>query len=301
MRLPSLLAAWALCAAAAPAAHSQPACEGGAYLNPQLFRGEAAHHSAVAEQEMHAFIAKTGLPSAPLYSIKRTDDVTASGRTPYCWIYSNTVVGLLSGYRPVVVNSELTQPAVLAITHVVEGSTPGQRAVLLKNLPKAEQQAILEKMQRSRCMGTAASVEAAIVKAEALCAYVEDVAAEKAVGQQGLIARAAFAWEDQSWTGVATREAAGLNATTKGLAGKTDKVHVAKLVVIPTRSTSFGFGLYVHPSVPEAAVKKAAAAFQGLSAPSKPLATALDIGAQYSFVVPSAEQIEAMKKALGLR
>jgi hypothetical protein len=284
----------------APAAHAQ-ACEGGAYLNPQLFRGEAAHQSAIAEQEMRTFIGKTGLPATPLYSIKRTDDVTASGKTPYCWIYSNLVVGMMSGYKPVVVNTESVQPAVLAITNVVAGGALDAPAVPLKSLPAAEQKAVIDQLQRSKCMGTASGVEAAIVKAEGLCAYVEDVAPQAAVGQQGLIAKAAFAWEEGAWAGIATREASAMALTMKNLAGRSEKLHAARLVVIPTKATSVGFGLYVHPSVSDAVVKKAVASFKELSSPSRPLAIALDLGPQFAFATPTTEQVDKMSAAVGIR
>lgn len=282
----------------APAAQAQT-CEGGAYMNPQLFRGEAAYQSNVAEQEMHAFIGRAGLPQTPLYAIKKVDDITASGRTPYCWVYANQVTGLVSGYKLAVFNNEVIQPAVLAITAAGKAATDAG-AVALKTLPPAEQKAVLDQLQRSKCFGTAAGVEAAIAKAEGLCGNVEDVAPQATVGQQGLIAKATYAWEEQSWAGVVTREPAALGATLKGLAGRSEKVHQARLVVVPTKSTSVGFGLYLHPSVPDAAVKKAVAAFQGLTAPSKPLAIALDLGPQFSFVVPTADQLEKMRVAIGL-
>lgn len=283
----------------APAAQAQ-SCEGGAYLNPQLFRGEAAHQSALAEQEMHSFMSRTGLPATPIYSIKRVDDITASGRTPYCWTYANPVIGLLSGYKLVVVNNEPIQPAVLAITAAVPGAPPDAPAVQIKTLPAAQQKAILDQLTRSKCFGTAAGVEGAIAKAEGLCGNVEDVAAQATVGQQGLIAKAAFAWEEQAWAGIVTRESAALATSLKGLAGRSEKVHQARLVVVPTKGTSVGFGLYVHPSVSDAAVKKAVAAFQGLSAPARPLMVALDLGPQFSFVVPTADQVEKMRAAIGI-
>jgi hypothetical protein len=90
-------------------------------------------------------------------------------------------------------------------------------------------------------------------------------------------------------------------ANLNGLAGKSEKVHDARLVVVPTRGSSFGFGLYVHPSVDTGVVKKASAAFQSLTAPSKPLAVALDLGPQFSIVVPTQQQVEATASAIGLR
>jgi hypothetical protein len=282
----------------APAAQAQ-SCDGGAYMNPQLFRGEAAYQSAVAEQEMHAFIGRAGLPQAPLYAIKKVDDITSSGRTPYCWVYTNQVTGLMSGYKLAVFNNEVVQPAVLAITAAGKAATDAG-AVALKTLPPAEQKAVLDQLQRSKCFGTAASVEGAIAKAEGLCGNVEDVAPQATVGQQGLIAKASYAWDEQSWAGVVTREPAALGVSLKGLAGRSEKVHQARLVVVPTKATSVGFGLYLHASVPDATAKKAVAAFQGLTAPSKPLAVALDLGPQFSFVAPTAEQLEKMRAAIGL-
>jgi hypothetical protein len=287
-------------ACTAIAVQAQP-CEGGAYLNPPLFRGEAAYQSALAEQEMYSFIGGTGLPSSPLYSVKRVDDITSSGRRPYCWAYANAIVGFLSGYKLVVVNAEPVHPAVLAITALVRGAKADAPAVPLSSLGAAEQKAIVEKMQRSRCFGTTSGVEGALVAAEGLCGNVEAVAAQAAVGQQGLIAKAAFEWEEQGWVGVASREGAAVNATLHGLAGRFESVHSARLVVIPTKGTSLGFGLYVHPSVPEPQIKKAVAAFRALRAPSKALSVALDLGPEFEFVEPSAEQIQKMRAALGLR
>lgn len=292
--------AFALATLLAPSVQAQT-CEGGAYLNPQLFRGEAALRGALAQQEIHEFIGAIGLPTTPLYSIKRVDDITASGRAPYCWAYVNTVVGLLSGYKLVVVNNETMQSAVLAITSVSAGAPRDVAAVELKSLPAAEQKAILDRMQRSKCFGTADGVEAAIVRAEGVCGSVEYVAPQVAIGQQGLIAKAAFEWEEQAWTGIATRQAMALTTDLKGLAGRFESVHSARLVVIPTKGISLGFGLYVHSSVPEATVKKAIAAFQGLSSPSKPLAVALDLGPKFSFITPSADQVDKLRTTIGIR
>ena len=295
-----LCSVFALAAALVPSVQAQT-CEGGAYLNPQLFRGEAALRSALAQQEVRDFVGATGLPITPLYAIKRVDDITASGRVPYCWAYANTVVGLLSGYKLVVVNNEVIQPAVFAITAVAPGAKRDVGPVELKSLPAADQKAILDRMQRSKCFGTADGVEAAVVRAEGLCGSLEYVAPQAAIGQQGLIAKAAFEWEDQAWTGIATREAMALATDLKGLAGRFESVHLARLVVIPTKGSSLGFGLYVHSSVPEATVKKAVAAFQGLSSPSRPLAVALDLGSKFSFITPSADQVDKLRTTIGIR
>ena len=292
--------AFALATMLTPSVQAQT-CEGGAYLNPQLFRGEAALRGALAQQEIHEFIGPIGLPTTPLYSIKRVDDITASGRAPYCWAYVNTVVGLLSGYKLVVLNNEPVQPAVLAITSVIAGAPRDGTAVELKSLPAAEQKAILDRMQRSKCFGTADGVEAAIVRAEGVCGSVEYVVPQVAIGQQGLIAKAAFEWEEQAWTGIATRQTMALTTDLKGLAGRFESVHSTRLVVIPTKGASLGFGLYVHSSVPEATVKKAIAAFQNLSSPSRPLAVALDLGPKFSFITPSSDQVDKLRMTIGIR
>jgi hypothetical protein len=41
---------------------------------------------------MLTFMGTTGLSISPLYRIKQADEVTASGRAPYCWIYAIQVM-----------------------------------------------------------------------------------------------------------------------------------------------------------------------------------------------------------------
>ncbi len=277
------------------------ACEGGAYLNPQLFSGESAVQRSRVEQEMRTFMNTTGLPVAAMYSVKQVDEVTSPGRAPYCWIYANQVMGLLSGYKPVVVNTEIGQPAVLVITSAVAGGPRDPGAVPLGTLDAKEQLAVLDQLKRSKCVGTTGGVDTEIVKAEGLCAIVVAVSPQVALGQQGLIARAAYEWDDHTWAGVVTRNSAGLKTSLKGFAGKADNVHLARLVSVPTRSTSMGFGLYVHASVPDAVIRKSTAAFQNLSAPSPALAVALDLGPKFAFAVPTADQLGKMAEAIGFR
>ena len=277
------------------------ACEGGAYLNPQLFNGDSAIQRSRAEQEMRTFMDTTGLSSSAMYSVKQVDEITSPGRAPYCWIYANQVMGLLSGYKPVVVNTEIGQPAVLVITSAVAGGPRDPGAVPLGTLDAKEQLAVLDQLKRSKCVGTTGGVDTEIVKAEGLCAIVVAVSPQVAVGQQGLIARAAYEWDDHTWAGVVTRNSAGLKTSLKGFAGKADNVHLARLVSVPTRSTSMGFGLYVHASVPDAVIRKSTAAFQNLSAPSPALAVALDLGPKFAFAVPTADQLGKMAEAIGFR
>lgn len=277
------------------------ACEGGAYLNPQLFNGDSAIQRSRAEQEMRTFMDTTGLSSSAMYSVKQVDEITSPGRAPYCWIYANQVMGLLSGYKPVVVNTEIGQPAVLVITSAVAGGPRDPGAVPLGTLDAKEQLAVLDQLKRSKCVGTTGGVDTEIVKAEGLCAIVVAVSPQVAVGQQGLIARAAYEWEDHTWAGVVIRSSTGLKTSLKGFAGKADNVHLARLVSVPTRSTSLGFGLYVHASVPDAVIRKSTAAFQNLSAPSPALAVALDLGPKFAFAVPTADQLGKMAEAIGFR
>lgn len=277
------------------------ACEGGAYLNPQLFNGDSAIQRSRAEQEMRTFMDTTGLSSSAMYSVKQVDEITSPGRAPYCWIYANQVMGLLSGYKPVVVNTEIGQPAVLVITSAVAGGPRDPGAVPLGTLDAKEQLAVLDQLKRSKCVGTTGGVDTEIVKAEGLCAIVVAVSPQVAVGQQGLIARAAYEWEDHTWAGVVIRSSTGLKTSLKGFAGKADNVHLARLVSVPTRSTSMGFGLYVHASVPDAVIRKSTAAFQNLSAPSPALAVALDLGPKFAFAVPTADQLGKMAEAIGFR
>ena len=198
----------------------------------------------------------------------------------------------MSGYKPAVVNTETGQPAVLVITSAVAGGQKDAGAVPLKSLSDKEQLAVLDQLKRSKCMGTAGGVDSEIVKAEGLCAFVVSMSPQSALGQPGLIARAAFEWDDQTWAGVVTRSATAQKASVKGLAGKSQNVHLARLVTVPTKGTSMGFGLHMHPGVPEAVARKAVATFQSLAAPSAALASALDLGPKFAFAVPTADQVE---------
>lgn len=283
------------------ASASTQACEGGAYLNPQLFNGESAVQRSRVEQEMRTFMDTTGLSSTAMYPVKQVDEVTSSGRAPYCWIYANQVMGMLSGYKPVVVNTEIGQPAVLVITSAVAGGPRDSGAVPLSTLDAKEQLAVLDQLKRSKCIGTTGGVDTEIVKAEGLCAIVVTVSPQSSVGQQGLIARAAYEWDDHTWSGVVVRSSTGLKTSLKGFAGKADNVHLARLVAVPTRSASMGFGLYVHASVPDAVLRKAAAAFQNLTAPSPALAVALDLGPKFAFAAPTPDQLGKMADAIGFR
>ena len=156
--------------------------------------------------------------AAPFYFIKQVDEVTSFGRKPYCWIHSNQVIGLMSGYKPVVVNSE-AGPVVLAITNMVAGVQKGAGLIALKSLPEAEKLAVLDQLKRSKCVGSSGGVETEIVKAEGLCAIVVSLVPQATVGQQGVIAKAVYEWDDKNWTGVATRASSALQANLKSMAG----------------------------------------------------------------------------------
>ena len=162
---------------------------------------------------MRSFIGTTGRPAASMYSIKQIDEVTSSGRTSFCWIYANHVSGLMSSCKPVVVNTEPGQTVVLVFSSAVAGGQKDAGAVPLKSLSRKEQLAVLDQLKRSKCIGTAGGVDTEIVKAERLCAFVVSMSPQSAVGQQGLIARPAYEWGDQTWAGVVTRNAAVLKAS----------------------------------------------------------------------------------------
>jgi hypothetical protein len=85
----------------------------------------------------------------------------------------------------------------------------------------------------------------------------------------------------------------------KGVVGKSSQLAEAKLVVIPAKSAIFGYGLYVHTSIPDADMKKAVAAFMAITAPTKGQIIALDLGTKFKFAVPSPDQVQQAAAAIG--
>lgn len=280
------------------ASHAQAqSCEGGAYLNPQTIRGEALALAKLADGDLQAVLARTGLPTQPLQNIKRADDIKTLKKPP-CWVFGNPVVGLSSGYRAAVINTEVIQPAVLLIGDAGAGKdvTPA----ILSSLPEAKRTSLLERLKKTKCYGIANGVTTTVVKTESLCGTVEEVTPHSGLGQSYLTSKAGFEWDETRWVGVITRDSSALRTSLKGVIGKSSQLSDAQLVVIPSRQTIFGYGLYVHASVPDADMKKAVAAFMAISAPSSGQVIALDLGAKFKFVVPSQEQLQQAAAAIGV-
>ena len=272
-------------------------CEGGAYLNPQTIRGEAQSVASLADAELVAVLARTGLPTQPLQIIKRTENIKALKKPP-CWIFGNPVVGLSAGYRAAVVNVESIQPAVLLIGDA--GAGKDAAPVLLSSLPDAQKASLLDRLKKTKCFGIASGVTTTVVKAEGICGNVEEVTPHSGLGQSFLATKAGFEWDESHWIGVITRDSSALRTSMKGVIGKSSQLSDAKLVVIPAKSSIFGYGLYVHSSVSEADTKKGVSAFMAITAPTKGQIIALDLGSKFKFAVPSPDQVQQAASAIGV-
>jgi hypothetical protein len=82
--------------------------------------------------------------------------------------------------------------------------------------------------------------------------------------------------------------------------GADSKIHHARLIVVPTQRSSWGYGLYLRPDLPVQIGERATAQFAALKQPALSLARALDVGAAFRFVVPKATDIDAMRAALDM-
>lgn len=297
MTFKQLLAGCALLAAGAVQAQS---CEGGVYLNPQVIRGEGASQSDAALRELVEFIRPTGLSVAPMANVKETQEVLAAVKRPRppCWVYGNPVVGLASGYRPAAINTDPIQSAVLILGDL--GNVKDAAPVELKALPPAEQARVLAKLKTISCFGMKSGVTTALVQAQSLCGTVVEVLPQQGLGQAFLPTKAAFYWQADRWSGLITRLQTAEKASMKGQFGTDERIHLAKLVLVPASNSSWGYGLYVHPGVPADVVKKTSAQFAGLKGGSPLLLKALDLGKNFDFAVPSEAETQAMKKLLAL-
>ncbi|MBW8722379.1 MAG: hypothetical protein JF626_11090 [Polaromonas sp.] len=278
-------------------AHAQ-SCEGGLYLNPQVIRGEGASQTESALKELVDFIRPTGLSVTPVINIRETQDVLTAVKKPAppCWVYGNPVVGLASGYRPVAVNMDPIQSAVLILADIgtVKDGTP----VELKTLPAADQAKVLAKLKTSSCFGMKSGVTTSLVKAENFCGTVVEILPQQGLGQSYLPTKAAFHWQADRWAGLITRLQSAQAANMKSHHGTDERIHMAQLVIVPTAHSSWGYGLYVHPSASADATKKAATLFDNLKNANPLLLKALDLGAKFDFETPSDAVVEAMKKTL---
>lgn len=281
----------------ASSVHAQ-SCEGGLYLNPQVIRGEGSSQTESALRELIDFVRPTGLSVAPVLNIRETQDVLSGVRKPVppCWVYGNPVVGLASGYRPVAINVDPIQSAVLILADI--GTVKDGKPVDLKSLPPEQQAKVLAKLKTTSCFGMKSGVTTSLVKAENFCGTVVEVMPQQGLGQSYLPTKAAFHWQADRWVGLITRLQSAQSASMKSHHGTDERIHLAQLVVVPATNASWGYGLYVHPGAPAEATKKAAAQFISLKTNNALLLKALDLGAKYEFATPSDAAVQAMKKSL---
>jgi len=294
MKAPTLFAALLCCCFGA---HAE-ACDGGLYLNPQVIRGEGTSQTYSALKELTEFVRPTGLSVSSVLNIKETQDALTAVKKPVppCWIYGNPTVGLASGYRPAAVNTIPIQAAVLILADV--GTVKDGKAVELKDLPAAQQAAVLSKLKTSSCFGVKSGVTTAIVKAENLCGTVVEILPQQGLGQSYLPTKAAFHWQADRWAGLITRLQSAQASTLKTHFGSDERIHLAQLIVVPAASSSWGYGIYVHPDVSGDTLKKVVTQFTSLKTTEPALVRALDLGSKYEFATPSDTAVQAMKKAL---
>ena len=208
------------------------------------------------------------------------------------------MVGLGTGYRAAVVNVEPLRPSVLLLASDVAQGASG--LIEIEEMAPAEQVKVRDQLKKSRCFGIDSAVATAIIRAEGLCAKVEDVVPRGGIGPQVLPVKAAYEWSEQSWTAFVTLDGTFSKGSFKGLSGRSEKVAKATIIVIGAKSESFGYGLYVHPSVGDIDRLKAASIFLEISEPSRALAAALDLEQKFNFSVPTAAQVARMESAIGL-
>jgi hypothetical protein len=276
------------------------ACEGGLYLNPQIIKGESSAQSQGSVRDLIDFIRPSGLSISPVLNIKDVQEVVAAVKRPNppCWVYGNPVTGLISGYRPVAVNTEPIQASVLVLADI--SPSKDGKPVELKSLPAPEQAAVLAKLKTAPCFGIKSGVTTELVKAEQLCGEVMEVVPQKGLGQSYLPSKAALMWQADKWVGIVTRLSSARAATMQNLFGADERVHYAQLLIVPTSQASWGYGLYAHPAVSADLVKKVTAQFVSLKNPPPSLVLALDLGAQFEFAAPSDESTRAMTKAMAI-
>lgn len=292
------LAALALAASSWNAAAQT--CEGGVYLNPQVIRGEGTPRVAGAANELGEFLGRAGLPVTPVLSVSNVDEVIAAVKRakPPCWVFGNPVVGLASGYKPVAVNAEEIQSAVLVLGET--GADKDPKPTDIAKLKPDEQAKVLAQLKQATCYGMRSGVTTALVKAEKLCAKVVDVAPQTGLGQSYLPTKAAFEWRPDRQVGLITRAQSARSANMGSQIGADPKIHQARLVVVPTKNSSWGYGLYVRPEMSADLSARAGSQLANLKQPSASLARALDIGAEFQFVVPKSSEIDSMRVALDM-
>ena len=275
-------------------------CEGGVYLNPQVIRGEGTPQIVGAANELADFLGRAGLNVTPVVSVSNLDDALAAVRRgkPPCWIFGNPVVGLASGYRPVAVNTEEIQAAVLMLAELGPDKDP--KPVELGKLDDKEQARVLAGLKQSTCFGIKSGVTTALVKAEKLCGKVVEITPQAGMGQSYLPTKAAFEWHPDRWVGLVMRVQGARTASMGNQVGADTKIHQARLVVVPTKKSSWGYGIYLRPELPADMGARVAAQFAALKQPNPALARALDVATGFQFALPRATEIEAMRVALDM-
>ncbi|HSH92401.1 MAG TPA: hypothetical protein VK996_20615, partial [Ramlibacter sp.] len=265
-----------------------------------VIRGEGASQTDSALRELIDFIRPTGLSVTPVLNIKETAEVTAAIRRPVppCWVYGNPVVGLVSGYRPVAVNTDPIQSSVLILGDM--GTVKDDKPKMLKDLPPDQQARVLAKLKTTSCFGMKSGVTTTLVQAQKLCGTVVEVVPQQGLGQSYLPTKAAFHWQADRWVGLITRLQTAQGSTMKGHHGTDERIHLAQLVIVPATHPSWGYGLYVNPAAPAEATKKATALFAGLKGGSPMLMKALDLGKNFEYTSLSDSAVQAMKKSLGM-
>jgi len=279
-------------------AASAQTCEGGVYLNPQVIRGEGTPQVARSAQELSEFVGRTGLSAVPVINVSNHDEAVAAVKRPKppCWIYGNPVVGLASGYRPVAVNTEEIRSAVLVLAELGDEKDP--KPVEISRLAPEEQARVLGRLKQSTCFGIRSGVTTALVKAENLCSQIAEVRPQAGLGQSYLPTRAAFEWRPDRWVGVITRAQSAHAASMGDQIASNPNIHQARLIVIPTKQSSWGYGLYLRPDVPADVATRALAQFANLRQPAPSLARALDVGETFQFVSLKGPDIDAMRTVL---
>jgi len=279
--------------------HAQ-SCKGGLYLNPQVIRGEGSSQTESALRELIDFVRPTGLSVSPVLNIRETRDVLSAIKKPVppCWVYGNPVVGLASGYRPVAINVDPIQSAVLILSDI--GTVKDGKPVELKTLPPDKQAKVLAKLKTTSCFGMKSGVTTSLVKAENFCGTVVEVLPQQGLGQSYLPTKAAFHWQAERWAGLITRLQSAQAVTMKNHYGTDERIHMAQLVIVPASNASWGYGLYVHPSVPADVLKKATSHFTSVKSATPMLLKTLDLGAKFEFATPDEATVQAMKKLLAI-
>jgi len=288
------------CLSASGFAAQAQSCEGGLYLNPQVIRGEGSAQTESALKELIEFVRPTGLSVGPVLNIRETQDVLTAVKRPVppCWVYGNPVVGLASGYRPVAINTDPIQAAVLILAEV--GKEKDAQPVEIGKLPADQQAKVLARLKTTNCFGMKSGVTTALVAAEKLCGTMTEVLPQQGLGQSYLPTKAAFHWQADRWTGLITRLQTARTSTMKTHHGTDERIHFAQLVIVPAAKASWGYGMYVHPNAPADATKKAAHQFNTLATTSPSLLKALDLGGKYSFSTPSDATVQEMMKTLAM-